>query len=233
MRRIALLIAATVALGAACAASASASPGEFIATQHAPEREFPSKGVSGTAGHQELQLGPFTVSCAVARSANMVAHQSETLPVDVSLTHCTVPVQIAGKTIPVAANVEEPLELAYNATSGDAQLLDDVAIEIRKMDCQATVERGSLSSGLEGEAPFEEALVSTSRLRQFPSGVQKKLWIHSREEGIHYQFLGKCFPLFGEDGVYRGTLSDEVPDGNLSYVAPVEEGWNIITNKEG
>jgi len=141
-------------------------------------------------------------------------------------------VQIAGKEIPVAAKVRAPLELLYNATTGDAQLLDEVTIEIKKLGCEAHLQPGSLSNGLEGEAPFEEELVSTSRLRKFPSGIQSKLWVRSSEEGLHYYFLGECFPLFGEDGVYQGTLSDEVPDGNLNYVPPVEEGWNIVTNKE-
>ena len=97
MRRIALLLAAMGVMGAACAGTASATPGEFVATQHAPAKEFPTKGVSGTAGHQALQLGSFTVSCAVARSANMQAHQSESLALDVSLLHCVTPVQIGGK----------------------------------------------------------------------------------------------------------------------------------------
>jgi hypothetical protein len=232
MRRIALLIAATAALGAACAGNASATPGEFIATQHAPVKEFPSKGVSGTAGHQEIQLGSFTLSCAAARSANNQLHQSETLALDVSLLKCTAPVQIGGAEVPVPAKVQAPLELLYNATTGNAQLLDEVTIKIRKVDCEAHVEPGTLSNGLEGEAPFQEELVATTHLRKFPTGVQKKLWVRSSEQGLHYYFLGKCFPLFGEDGVYRGTLSDEVPDGNLAYVPPVEEGWNIVTNKE-
>lgn len=134
--------------------------------------------------------------------------------------------------IPVPAKFEAPLELVFNGTTGGAQLLNEVTVEVKKLGCEAHIQPGSLSDGLEEEAPFEEELVSTSRLRKFPSGVQKKLWVHSREVGLHYYFLGKCFPLFGEDGVYQGTLSDEVPDGNLNYVPPVEEGWNIVTNKE-
>jgi hypothetical protein len=234
MRRTTLLLAAIGLASMASAASADASGGEFRATQHAPIKEFPSKGVSGTAGHQELQLGSLTIACEAARSRNNVFHESETLPVEVSLKRCTVPIQAGEKTLSVVAKVEGPLELAYNATSGGAQLLNEVTVEIRALGCQGFLQPSQMTYGLEDEPPFEEELVATGRLKQFPSGVQRKLWIRGDEVGLRYLFLGKCAPLIGEDGVYRGTLSDEVPGGNLWWVPPPSPppGWEIVENKE-
>jgi hypothetical protein len=238
MRRLLLLLGVSAIVSAGSATAALASVSEFIATEGAQTGSLTTKGASGTAGHQQLELGPFTVSCTKARTQGSVQDHATSILDTVKLSGCTTQGEFGGESVAVTAKVENPLELSYEGSNGGSELLAGVTIDVKAIKCSIHLSPGSLFNGFEQEEevaiPFVNEAVSSRKLGIFPTGTQRKMSIVNRQVGIEYGFSGSCADLpAGEEGIYSGTLSDEIVKGDLQFVPSFTEGgWNKVKNTE-
>jgi hypothetical protein len=234
MRRLLLLLGVSAVASALGATAALASVSEYVATEGTQTGMLTTKGASGTAGHQQLQLGPFTISCEKARSHGSVQDHATSMLDTVALSGCTTTGDFGGQPLPVAAKFENPLELRYLASNGGTELLSGVTIDVKAIKCVIHLSPSELVNGLEEEEepaiPFTNELATSTKLKTFPTGFQKKMSIVNHQNFIEYGFTGSCAALpSGEEGVYSGTLSDEVTRGNLEFV-PGQSEWNKVKN---
>ena len=249
VRRFMQVLAVSAASLAASPALAAASQSEFVASRVGQDGgSLVTKGASGTLGNQMFQLG-VRINCADARTTGTIEDGSPSLLDVIKFSHCTTPVGVgggtggagAGHTPTLPATFDSPLELRYSAATGDATLVSSVTIQVNALKCSILLEKGTLENEYtveEGEEeigpgqPFVNETTSSTKLKSFPTGYQKKLAIHNVQAGIEFHVHGELCALDGDGGIgiYSGVLSDEVVGGNLEFRPNAE--WDKIENKE-
>lgn len=245
MRKLVLFLAASAACFAAATAAASATTSQFVASAGSETGALATKGAAGTAGHVELELPPFTIECAQARTQGSVVDQATSLTDAVKPSRCTTEGEFGGEPVPVAAKFENALALEYSATSEGAKLPAGTTIDIKAIKCLIHIEPSELRNAYEAfdpetgevepESAFANESTPTTKLGPFPTGFQRRISIDNDQRGISYGFSGSCGDLpEGDEGAFKGALFDEVPKGNLEFRRGSGEGseWSKIKNKQ-
>ncbi len=231
--RAALAVVGLLALPASALAS---SPSHFVTSKNGVQEPIAGRGSSGTAGEQELQLPPFDVSCAVARSTNGPGPGYTEFRDDIKFSRCSTNVQVGGEELAVPAKVKGIMDL-FHLGNGNAELVNGFEVLVPALKCTIAIDEGAeLRNGFEGSEgetldPYETILVPTRNLHAFPSGYQRRLGIVNRLLGLQYSFSGSCSNLTPQEGEYSGTTFEEALHGDLEFV-PGSEEWNIVKNKE-
>jgi hypothetical protein len=230
MRQVRFVIALAVVVGAlAMTASAALANGFVVQRSGQPYTQLETKGGSGTAGEQQFSFGAITVRCDAAKSTGIAT--PEKVLDSVKFEKCAAEASIGGEEVALKAIFKGPVELGYTSEEG-ADLASGFAIQLKAIKCTIDVEPGE---DLE-YAYLENEVVSSGKLKSFPSGLQHKLRFENELGGIAFHSEGQCEAFAnGDDGTYSGTLWDEVVGGDLAYsssVAPIEGGWNRVKNTE-
>jgi hypothetical protein len=217
---------AALAFGA-CPASALAD--EFIAAPEAP-----LKVVSGTAGEQRFQLGPFTISCAAAKGSGAVTGP-QTISADVRFSHCEDSTQLGGETL--SSPVSFVGRLGFVWTASGLTAIQRFSIKVKAPRCVIVAGHPESPGGagvgkisVVAGSSYAEELDSSRNLRLFPTGFQHKLAIETRAEQIEVNYEGACADFAtSEEGTYSGTFIGEAVRGDLEGSG---EGWNRVKNKQ-
>jgi hypothetical protein len=230
MRQVRFVIALAVVVGAlAMTASAALGNGFVVQRGGQPYTQLETKGGSGTAGEQQFSFGAISVRCDAAKSTGIAT--PETVLDSVKFEKCTAAASFGAQKVALKAVFKGPVELGYTSDE-DASLVSGFAIELKAIKCTIDVEPGE---DLEYVYP-ENEVVSSGKLKSFPSGLQHKLRFENELGGIVFHAEGECEEFaHGGDGTYSGTLWDEAVGGDLAYsssLVPIEGGWNRVKNKE-
>jgi hypothetical protein len=193
------------------------------------------RGASGVFGEQELNLPPFRVFCAAARATGEPAPGYTELRNDIKLSRCATGVRVGEQSVTVSAKVRSPLDLFYKG-DGDASLVNPVQVDVPSLKCTITIAEGAqlsneyTGSGAEkGALPYENLLVPTRDLGDFPIGYRRELEIHNDQVGLAYSFAGGCANIQPSQGTYSGSIVEEAIRGDFWFIPGAE--WK--KNEEG
>lgn len=219
-------IAMTVAVLALTVTGASALAAEFIAAPKAS-----TMLTSGTAGNQEFQLGPFTITCASAKGRGSVVNP-RVLSNDVKFSRCQSAAQLGTETLRSTAAVKQPVGFVFTAAGLTA--FAPLVVTVKNPKCEIVV--GDPAANGSGKIPnlggvsYTNMSDATPKLRLFPTGFQRKLAVEPVVRGVDVRFEAACAGLAESDqGSYSGTFTDEAVRGNLEGGG---EEWNHVENKE-
>jgi hypothetical protein len=232
MRQLQLAVAVVAAALAFGASATSAVAGEFVVS-----KEGPLRVVSGTAGEQQFEVGPFTVECTAAKGSGVAS--TVTISAEVKFSHCQDSVQIGGQPLVSKAAIKGHVGFVWG-TLGSVEIK---GLSITVADPRCTIVMGELE-GLDtggggarftafGAAAYSNLSEPARNLRLFPSGYQKEMSLTSEATGVEVHYEGGCAGLpASEEGVYTGTFVAEIAGGDLEGKGE-GSGWNKIENEDG
>jgi hypothetical protein len=214
-------------VAAAMMLMAPAAFGDFLASKNGSVDEgLRTRGSAGTAGAQTFTAGPFTISCAAAKSSGLVKDGSLFMSDAVRFSHCTTDVAAGEKELPVPVHFAGPLQLLYEADLYRIAVTAPETIDIKAVNCTISLAPQVLGESTIGSQSggagagkvrdnLETLMVPTRALRRFPSGLQPKLKVTAEHEG-QATFGGACAERRTTAIHYTGELVEEVPSGSLS-----------------
>jgi hypothetical protein len=225
--------------GALCLLACAAAPALADEFELRPIGEgVPTKGGSGTLGHQQFHLGPFQIYCATARSNGTASWNGvETLA---RFKGCYGTTEFAGETLYVPATIRQPVAISYLAMETgkpSTVLAAPFEITFKELKCTITVSPAAPGSGTVGATEVFQVEVPTDKFKFFRSGFQLELELAGQAGGLQASFGGACGNVPATDeGSYSGTMWESALNSNLLYREgqPAEEiGWHKVENKEG
>jgi len=191
MSHVRMALAVVAATCAFAAASASASPAQFTAGQgQMTTGTFAVRGASGTEDGQAFDVAGAPIKCATAHAkGTLTLPETGKMLLSLVFGGCTTDVQLGEVKASVKVAVKGPLQLEYTPQRG-VRVLTPVAVLVKAIGC--TFELASPKEEV-GESPnpeltvvpklqpeaatYAEEKVSTTRLRAFPTGFQRKLLV--------------------------------------------------------
>ena len=222
----------------ACVFALSTTPAvahEFIAS-------FPGKtrGLAFNGSLQEWKFKDLLVTCKVAVTKGSVNSTNTKVVFDtVRYNKCDTKAHIGNEPIHLKTRFKTPVSFEYHAngfaelggeSTSEVSLLTPTSIEltIPAIKCLIEIPPQTIPVKAEKKPNGEYTAVGytteefeTKKLKKFPSGFQKKVLIENALKNVEYTFVeGQCSEwkkIEGKNGMYKGTLLDELIGGDLSF----------------
>jgi hypothetical protein len=220
------------ALCALAIVAAPAMAGEFVSSGG------PSKG---KGEEQEFKLGPFQITCkaVAAKGGEVTPLSSSTYATSLKFKGCTTLAKVGSNEIHLKTKFLTPLAVEYHANGfaeagseleekgGEATLSGgSIEVKINSIKCLITLPEQTVPRKAE-KKPNGEYTAASYNNESETKGKRtfNKLDIENEWTGLAFEFgEGQCeeFKSSEEErkgGKYTGEFIEEVPHGNLEYVA--------------
>jgi hypothetical protein len=237
------LATAVCALGAMAVSASAANTHVFkdnaagkIISEAEPVK---TKGVA--EGPQEFRFGPFEITCeAAVAKGKLINEESKTFYTEVRYSKCTTWLKARNERVgPFIVHFKTPVDFEFHAngfaetgaeSESEVKILNPGAVsaKIGGTGCVITwpAQTVPIKAIKHPEDEFSAAVysnteVANGKIKQFPSGFQKKLLITSEFKKLESSVEeGKCSGFTHPEtktGYYKGTLLEEAKSGNLYY----------------
>jgi len=230
-------LAATVCV--LSAAPAVAAP-EFHAS--AVGKEFteaePGKSKGLGVGIQDFKFGAFHILCESAKAKGRVGFEtSKTLFTSVKYKNCKAQAKVGNQPITLKTLFKSPWDFEYHSngfaelgseSESELKLIKGGTIEMTVPSIKCLIEVPSQTIPLKAEKKpeneFSSVLYGNEEVpaagKKFPTGFQKQLIVTNELKKIEYELSeGQCEEFKkteGKNAFYKGTLKEQVQNGNLS-----------------